>query len=116
MIYGEQQSCVKVDKTLSRFDCRLAKAKEEENAKVLFDALLNKIPLMLKFLGNDDDDVSGAVGKFSHDWLTLLKTLSPLNDTLKQSVKELLYIVIRKLKFDESYCFDSEVSETIHRE
>ena len=89
--------------------CRLVKAKEEENAKIMFDALLNKIPLMLKFLGNEDDDVSGAVGKFAHDWLTLLKTISPLNDTLKQFVKQLLYIVIRKMKYDESYSFESEV-------
>ena len=99
----------------SVFNCRLAKAKEEENAKVIFDALLNKIPLMLKFLGNEDDDVSGAVGKFSHDWLTLLKTLTPLNDTLKQSVKELLYIVIRKMKYDDSYCFESEVRTLISK-
>ncbi len=89
---------------------RLAKAKEEEEAKVIFDALHSKIPLMLKFLGNEDDDVSGAVTKFAHDWLTLLKQLSPLTGTLKQYVKELLYTVINKMKYDESYSFDNGVS------
>ena len=91
----------------------MAKAKEEEEAKVIFDALHCKIPLMLKFLANEDDDVSGAVTKFAHDWLTLLKQLSPLTDTLKQYVKELLYTVINKLKYDESYCFDNGVSKPL---
>ncbi len=94
---------------------RLAKGKDEGDGKLIFDALLNKIPLMLKFLANEDDDVSSAVGKFSHDWLTLLKTMKPLDNTLKQSVKELLHIVIRKMKYDDSYNFENEACHPLFR-
>lgn len=81
--------------------------------KIPFEAMENKIPLMFQFLANEDDDVSGAVSKFAHDYITVLKTLPELTDGQRQRVKELLFVVVKKMKFDESYSFDSEVSTSL---
>ena len=62
-----------------------------ESAKIPLEALENKIPLMLKFLANEDDDVSGAVTQLSHDYITTLKQLTPLADCRKQLVKVRIY-------------------------
>ena len=67
--------------------CRLLKAKELENAKVTFAALEQKLDVMLRLLGNEDDDVSGAVAPFAHDYMTLLKQVLPLSDNQKATVK-----------------------------
>ena len=64
---------------------------------------------MFRFLANEDDDVSGAVSKFAHDYITVLKTLPELSDSQKQLVKDLLFVIVKKMKFDDSYSFDSEV-------
>ncbi|XP_014664369.1 PREDICTED: exportin-T-like [Priapulus caudatus] len=70
------------------------------------------VPLMLRFLGNDDDDVSTAVCEFASDYVALLKTrtTSDLSQTLRQNVETMLYTVITKMKYDDSYNFDSEYS------
>ena len=63
------------------------KAKEEESAKVPAEAIEAKMPLVMKFLGNEDDDVSGAVTMAAHDYLSLLKQLPQTTDVQKQLVK-----------------------------
>ena len=64
---------------------------------------------MFKFLSHEDDDVSGAVAKFAHDYLTLLKQIQPLAEPQKANVKNLLFVIVKKMKYDDSYGFDSEV-------
>lgn len=70
---------------------RLVKMKEVDNATVSLDAVENKVPLMVKFLGNEDDDVSGGVTQFTHDYITTLKQLTPLTEARQQLVKVLNY-------------------------
>ena len=63
------------------------KSKDSEKAALSLSALENKVPLMLKFLANEDDDVSGAATQFAHDYLTTLKQLCPLNENRQALVK-----------------------------
>jgi len=87
---------------------KLYKSKDAASATVPLEALESKIPLMFKFLGHEDDDVSGGVVQFAHDYISLLKQLPTVSDRHKQEVKELLYIIIKKMKYDGSYSFDHE--------
>ena len=89
---------------------KATKAKEVEACKIISDALESKIALMFKFLNHEDDDVSGSVAQFAHDYITHLK-LSPLTESQKQNVKDLLYVVMKKMKYDDCYNFESEGEE-----
>lgn len=61
--------------------CRLVKSHGAKGAaQVTFEALESKVPFMLKFLGSEDDDVSGTISPFAHDYMTLLKQMLPLDD------------------------------------
>ena len=56
-------------------------------AKVALVALENKFPLLVKFLGHEDDDVSGTVAEFSHAYIGLLKQTMPLEGRHKDTLK-----------------------------
>lgn len=72
-------------------------------------ALETKIPYMLRFLGDDDDDVSGAVSDFATEYISVLKTKGPpLSPAQRNHVEGMLYTVVKKMKYDESYNFDQE--------
>lgn len=47
---------------------------QQVEAKVIFDAIESKIPLLLQILGNDYDDVSSTVLDFMRDYLHVSKT------------------------------------------
>ena len=66
---------------------RLAKIGDAENAKICLDAMEAKVPLMLQYLANEDDDVSSAVSKFAHDYLSLLKQIKLVSSKQKENVK-----------------------------
>jgi hypothetical protein len=46
----------------------LVKLEDKENMEVTLQALESKVPLMFRFLSDDDDDVSGAVAQFSQEY------------------------------------------------
>ena len=55
-------------------------------------ALETKIPKMLRFLGDEDDDVSGGVVDFASEYITMLKTKGPpLTSTHREHVKVSLW-------------------------
>ena len=60
---------------------------------------------MFKFLAEEDDDVSNAVTKFAHDYVTMLKQSAPLSEEQKNNARTLLVIIIKKMKYDETYNF-----------
>lgn len=66
---------------------RLLKSKDEVNARISRQAIEAKLPYMLQFLANTDDDVSGNIAPFAHDYVTLLKQTVPLSDCQKEFVK-----------------------------
>jgi len=66
---------------------RLVKSRDEVNARLSKQAVEAKLPYMLKFLSNADDDISGNVAPFAHDYVTMLKQTVPLSDCQKEFVK-----------------------------
>ena len=66
---------------------RLSKSSDALNARVSRQAVEAKLPYLLKFLANPDDDVSGNVAPFAHDYLTLLKQTTPLSDSQAEFTK-----------------------------
>ncbi|XP_064632186.1 exportin-T-like [Lineus longissimus] len=93
---------------------RLGKVGEHHNpdmAKECLVAVENKVPLMLTYLGNEDDDVSAAVAGFSHEYLDFLKQMTAISPKQKENFENLLFVTVKKMKYDESYNFDSEGEE-----
>jgi len=66
---------------------RLVKNKDVVNARLSKQAVETKLPYMLRFLANADDDVSGNMAPFAHDYVTLLKQTVPLSDGQKEFIK-----------------------------
>ncbi|WAR26687.1 XPOT-like protein [Mya arenaria] len=60
---------------------------DAEMAAVSLQAAENKVPLLLRFLGDEDDDVSAAVATFTTDYISLLKQLQTLSQKQKDNVE-----------------------------
>ena len=67
--------------------CRLVKSSDVENTKITLQALENKMAVMLRFLGHEDDDVSGAVAQFAHDYISILKQMQPVSHSQRKHVE-----------------------------
>lgn len=70
------------------------KSQDVKNAGVTLEALESKVPFMLKFLSSEDDDVSGTVAVFAHDYMTLLKQMLPLNEKQRAIVQVNIFWVL----------------------
>lgn len=81
---------------------------DTQNASEALQAVENKVNLLFRFLGDEDDDVSGAVGAFTTDYISLLKQMNPISVKQRENIESLLYVLIKKMKFDESYNFEHE--------
>ncbi|XP_052084396.1 exportin-T-like isoform X3 [Mytilus californianus] len=90
---------------------KLLKTEDKENTEATLQALESKVPLMFRFLSDEDDDVSGAVAQFSQEYIALLKQMKPLSQKQRENMEGLLYIVIKKMTYDESYDFEHEGEE-----
>ncbi len=51
------------------------------------NSLESKVALMLKFLEHEDDDVSGTVVQFAHDYITCLKQIPQPSQQHRQYAK-----------------------------
>lgn len=47
----------------------------------------NKVPLLLTFLGDEDDDVSSAVISFAQDYINVLKQMNPISPTQRENME-----------------------------
>lgn len=64
----------------------------------------------LRFLGDEDDDISEAMTEFCHSYLGLLKQLNGSNlMDCRKHVKNLLVVIVNKMKYDEEFNFENEV-------
>lgn len=114
---------------LMLIDCfnKFLKAGDEADALLAVASVERMLPAAIGFLANDYDDVSAAIVEFCKlyiyvSWCTLigfrwllillliLQTIKnrARTDNQEQIVGGLLGTVIKKLKYDESYNFDSE--------
>lgn len=55
--------------------------------EVTLQALESKVPLMFRFLSDDDDDVSGAVAQFSQEYIAFLKQMKPLSQKQRENME-----------------------------
>lgn len=87
---------------------KLQKSEDQENSSVTMAALEEKVPLMFRFLGDEDDDVSAAVIPFVQEYIGILKQMKQISPKHREHIEGLLYTVIKKMKYDDSYNFDHE--------
>ncbi|GFO01906.1 exportin-t-like [Plakobranchus ocellatus] len=90
---------------------KLVSKGSEKNLAATTTALEAKIPFMLRFLGDEDDDVSNAVIDFAIEYIAMMKTLPAITEGQKKHIEGLLFTIIKKLKYDESYNFEKEGEE-----
>jgi len=90
----------------------LNKLDKDESANALkveiLQAIDNKVPHMLRFLSDNDDDVSEAMFEFCHAYLGMLKQYKNQSICSEKYIKDLLLVVINKMKFDEEFDFENE--------
>ncbi|XP_067120441.1 exportin-T-like isoform X2 [Centruroides vittatus] len=87
---------------------KVLKLGDMQTTEVIKKAIENKIPLMLKFLNHEDEDVSQSVCEFAREYLQYLKheiKLSSYDDMEKANVEAMIYIIINRYKYDETYNF-----------
>ncbi|XP_065829069.1 exportin-T-like [Oscarella lobularis] len=83
-------------------------AAHAEAADEILSAIESKLPLLYRFLGDEDDDVSQCVLGFAQAYVAILKHSGDLAQRCRSHVSNILSIAIKKLRYDESYDFDSE--------
>ncbi|OPL20894.1 exportin-t x1 isoform, partial [Mytilus galloprovincialis] len=66
---------------------KLLKTEDKENTEATLQALESKVPLMFRFLSDEDDDVSGAVAQFSQEYIALLKQMKPLSQKQRENME-----------------------------
>ncbi|XP_077981134.1 exportin-T-like [Glandiceps talaboti] len=92
---------------------KLIKARDNENAHKVFQAANSKLPLMLRFLGDEDDDISAAVTEYVHDYITTLKQIPNGSHIYKSQLESIIYIMIQKFEYDDSYNFEREGEDEV---
>ncbi|KAG8189139.1 hypothetical protein JTE90_018433 [Oedothorax gibbosus] len=93
---------------------KLQKAKDTNGMTIAANAIHDKTELLLKFLSNDDDEVSLAVVEFAREYLQFLKnkaSAGAYNGPDSSIVEAILYIVINKYKYDPSTDFSCQDQE-----
>lgn len=87
---------------------KLTKVGDHANAAVTLQSIESKLPLLLKFLNSVYDDVSQAIIEFTRDYIQLLKQLPVMNQSQLSNIEALLFVVMNKHKYDDSYNFEHE--------
>jgi hypothetical protein len=70
---------------------------DQENSLVTMAALEEKVPLMFRFLSNEDDDVSGAVAPFVQEYISVLKQMKQMSPKQREHIEVLWIVFIRTL-------------------
>jgi len=60
---------------------------DAQQAADTLQAVENKVALLFRFLGDEDDDVSGAVATFTTDYISLLKQMNPLSQKQRENIE-----------------------------
>ncbi|XP_055506628.1 exportin-T isoform X1 [Leucoraja erinacea] len=87
---------------------KLVKAGDVKNSQVTLQAVEAKVPLLLKLLVHEDDDISSNIISFCYDYLHMLKQLPALTELQKANVEAIMHAVMKKLTYDEEYNFENE--------
>ncbi|XP_071784413.1 exportin-T-like [Asterias amurensis] len=92
---------------------KLVKSRDSALTAKTLQAVESKLPLMFDFLGHEDDDISLAVTGFAHDYIGVLKQIPKISPTQMSFMENMLYVVIRKFKYEDTYNFDSQGEDEI---
>eukprot|EP00118_Oscarella_pearsei_P000252 m.4515 g.4515 ORF g.4515 m.4515 type:complete len:847 (+) comp10890_c0_seq1:178-2718(+) len=79
-----------------------------EAAEEILGAIQSKLPYLYRFLGDEDDDVSQCVLGFANAYVALLKQNEGIAQRSRTHISHILSLVIKKLRYDESYDFEAE--------
>lgn len=66
---------------------RLSKNGATKSSDTTLAALETKIPYMLRFLGDEDDDVSSAVIEFATEYIATIKTMPVMSEVQKKHIE-----------------------------
>lgn len=84
---------------------------DKEKREMVRLAVENKVTLLLTFLASDYDDISAAVFDFARDYIQLIKQTGVITDVEHGLLENMLFVVITKTKYDESYNFEQAGEE-----
>lgn len=80
--------------------------KESAKKEMVRLAVENKVTLLLTFMASEYDDISAAVFDFARDYVQLVKQVGKMSPVEQGQLENMLYVVITKTKYDESYNFE----------
>lgn len=80
--------------------------KDCSKREMIRQAVENKVTLLLTFMASDYDDISAAVFDFARDYIQLIKQTGQISNVERGLLENMLYVVITKTKYDESYNFE----------
>lgn len=92
---------------------KLTKSGDTEAAAKCLCSAEGKLPYLFKFLDHDDDDVSQNVSGFGYSYLAVLKQISIISEQQKANLRGILHVIIKKMKYDESYNFEHEGEDEV---
>lgn len=92
---------------------KLTKSGDTEAAAKCLCSAEEKLPYLFKFLDHDDDDVSQNVSGFGYSYLAVLKQISNISEQQKANLRGILHVIIKKMKYDESYNFEHEGEDEV---
>lgn len=92
---------------------KLTKSGDTEAAAKCLCSAEEKLPYLFKFLDHDDDDVSQNVSGFGYSYLAVLKQMSNISEQQKANLRGILHVIIKKMKYDESYNFEHEGEDEV---
>uniref|UniRef100_A0A7N8X4D5 Exportin-T n=1 Tax=Mastacembelus armatus TaxID=205130 RepID=A0A7N8X4D5_9TELE len=87
---------------------KLAKTGNVKDTAETLQAVEAKVPLLLKLLVHEDDDISTNVVGFCYEYLHVLKQLPQLTDQQKTNIEAVMLAVMKKLTYDDEYNFENE--------
>ncbi|XP_053572815.1 exportin-T isoform X2 [Bombina bombina] len=87
---------------------KLVKSGDMKNAQDTLQSIESKVPLMLRLLVHEDDDISSNIIGFCYEYLHILKQIVLLSDQQKANVEAIMLAVIKKLTYDDEYNFENE--------
>ncbi|CAH3184242.1 unnamed protein product, partial [Porites lobata] len=92
---------------------KLQKAGETEGAAKCLQSAEEKLQYLFRFLDHEDDDVSQNVCGFGYSYLAVLKQITNPSEQQKANLRGMLHVVIKKMKYDESYNFEREGEDEV---
>uniref|UniRef100_A0A8C5WGZ8 Exportin-T n=1 Tax=Leptobrachium leishanense TaxID=445787 RepID=A0A8C5WGZ8_9ANUR len=88
---------------------KLVKSGDLKNAQDTLQSIESKVPLMLRLLVHEDDDISSNIIGFCYEYLHILKQVGKRMLYLSSATElAIMLAVMKKLTYDDEYNFENE--------